>query len=266
MFWPRSLKTLFANHATVFILRGLLDHWKQPVDFTFCPVGRLTARDCIPFILNALTRLKQQLWMWKWWWRIKDQAIAKPFISFFKVTESEPFFEHNSRKIHLMYVLPPPPPMTFENQKTRVPCKWKSNRWHHEETFYYGVCECWQGTKSHVQRTLFLTKILLRPSSLSKFALRIPHMCLDSRPPKIFFKNRGQKVKITLNFNHVLCFDAAFSRQSAANQHRVFDVIYNSLWVIQRIFPIWEHKRIAIKEQFDESCMRIDNRTHWLFS
>ena len=55
----------------------------------------------------------------------------------------------------------------------------------------------------------------------------------------------------------------ASSQQNVANQHQVFNVIYNALWVKQQIFPSKNNSKwLAIWQQIDELCMWTKSRTY----
>ena len=79
-------------------------------------------------------------------------------------------------------------------------------------------------------------------------------------------ENLGEKVKINRSFN------AADDRQLAAEKVRPIRIEFstsfaNTLWVAERIFrSTTKHKRLGIREQFDELCVRSESWTYPLFS
>ena len=88
---------------------------------------------------------------------------------------------------------------------------------------------------SHVQRPFFKHYSYF---VLSKVCRSHPFTCLDFHD---YSKNENQQRK-NLNQQKFQCSrrPTASSRQSVTNQHRVCDVICNTLWVKQRIFPIYK--------------------------
>ena len=97
----RRQRTKFvASYATVFILQGFEDHRKQPVGY-FLSSGPIDSERLQSLLLECIDKTEAADLNVKVVVRIKNQTTAQPFFFLFfflKVTESESFFEHNSRK------------------------------------------------------------------------------------------------------------------------------------------------------------------------
>ncbi|XP_025107337.1 uncharacterized protein LOC112572044 [Pomacea canaliculata] len=93
---------LIANHATMFMLRGLISSWKQPVGY-FLSSGPMPSerqfdliKECVNKVQGAGLKVKVI---------IADQGAnnRKTFEKQFNISESHPFLLHNNGKIFFMY-------------------------------------------------------------------------------------------------------------------------------------------------------------------
>ena len=91
-----------ANHATVFMVQGLLTNWKQAVGY-FLSSGSMDSKLLHSLLLECLDKLEETGLEVKV--MIADQSSnnGRSFEQLCKVTEEEPFFFHKGRKIYMMY-------------------------------------------------------------------------------------------------------------------------------------------------------------------
>ena len=124
-----------ANHATVFMVRGLLTNWKQPVGY-FLSSGTIKGELLHDLILDCISKAEEAGLVVKV--VIADQGAnnRKAFTSLGITTES-PFFLHNGKKIHVMY----DPPHLLKNirnnmKKTGFVVSGESVSWQHVDDFF----------------------------------------------------------------------------------------------------------------------------------
>jgi len=130
-------KTHFvANHATVFMLRGLLSKWKQPIGY-FLSSGPIDSRRLHTLLLEALDQVKETGLLVKV--IIADQGSNNRCVleKHCKVTIDNPCFTHNGSSIFVMY----DPPHLLKNirnnlKKSGFRMNNKEIKWSYIEQFF----------------------------------------------------------------------------------------------------------------------------------
>ena len=91
-----------ANHATVFMARGLLSDWKQAVGYVLSS-GPIESKMLHTVLLQCIDKLAEA--GLKVEVVIADQSSnnRKVFETLCGVTETQPFFQHNGKHIHVLY-------------------------------------------------------------------------------------------------------------------------------------------------------------------
>ena len=114
-----------ANHATVFMVRGLMTNWKQPVGYFFSS-GPMESGMLHLLLLECLEKLEEAGLDVKVVVADQGSNNQRLFRYHLKATADEPFFLWKSKKIHVL----PDPPHLLKNirnnlKKTGFCCEWR---------------------------------------------------------------------------------------------------------------------------------------------
>lgn len=104
-----------ANHATVFLVRGLMTNWKQPVGY-FLSSGPMESSLLHTLLIECIDKLSEAGLSVKCVVADQGSNNRKVFTKFCKVTELDPFFVHNGQKIHVLY----DPPHLLKNIRNNL--------------------------------------------------------------------------------------------------------------------------------------------------
>ncbi|KAK7465210.1 hypothetical protein BaRGS_00037614, partial [Batillaria attramentaria] len=126
-----------ANHATVFLVRGLISHWKQPIGY-FLSSGPIDSKRLHSLLLECIDKVQAAGMEVKV--VIADQGTnnRKMFEKFCGITDDDPFFFHHERKVHVLYD-PPHLLKTVRNnfKRTGFSINGTDINWQYVETFYH---------------------------------------------------------------------------------------------------------------------------------
>lgn len=127
---------LVANHATVFLVRGLMANWKQPLGY-FLSSGPMDGKLLHSLLLDCIDRVEEVGLRVKVVVADQGSNNRKAF-RLAGVSEMHPFFAHRGEKIHVLF----DPPHLLKNIRNNF----KKNgflvdgvtvNWQHMETFYH---------------------------------------------------------------------------------------------------------------------------------
>ena len=125
-----------ANHATVFLVRGLIAKWKQPLGY-FLSSGPIESNMLHSLMLECIDKAEQIGLKVKVVLGDQGSNNRKLFNKCCNVTESEPFFLHNGKKIFALH----DPPHLLKNirnnfKKSGFVIDGTDISWHFVEQFY----------------------------------------------------------------------------------------------------------------------------------
>lgn len=124
-----------ANHAGVFLVRGLIEKWKQPVGYVLSS-GPVNAKDLKQLCLQCIDRVQSVGLIPKV--ILCDQGSNnRSMLTSLGVSRTRPYFEHSGHKIFAMF----DPPHLIKNvqnnfKKTGFTLDGKAFKWEHVEQFY----------------------------------------------------------------------------------------------------------------------------------
>ncbi|KAK7497615.1 hypothetical protein BaRGS_00011255 [Batillaria attramentaria] len=126
-----------ANHATVFILRGLIHNWKQPVGY-FLTSGPIDSHKLHSLLLKCIDKAEEAGLKVKLVVADQGSNNRKMFDKCCKITETKPFFFHNGEKILALY----DPPHLLKNvrnnlKKSAFMINGKQVSWTYIQQFYH---------------------------------------------------------------------------------------------------------------------------------
>ena len=130
-----------ANHATVFMARGITAHWKQAVGYCLSS-GPIDSSMLKSLVLECVDKLSSAGFEVKVILGDQGSNNRKMFESLLGVTKSSPYFLHDNRKIFVML----DPPHLLKNtrnnlKKTGFMVDGQLVKWDYIERFYYTDCK-----------------------------------------------------------------------------------------------------------------------------